>query len=130
MKGYIYTIEVLLALSLVLVMIVFIFSSTPEQPETSLVVIKQTGYDALHYLDQTGMLRDAVSREAYGEIAANVTEMMPNSIKSDVAICTATFCESFKIPVNRTIVAVDYYVSGYEQQYLEKKVRLWLWPRF
>ncbi len=130
MKGYIYTIEVLLALSLVLVMIVVIFSSTPEQPETSLVIIKQTGYDALHYLDQTGMLREAVNRDAYGEIAGNVTAMMPNNIKSDVAICTSTFCESYKIPVNRTIVAIDYYIAGYEQRYIQKKVRLWLWTRF
>ncbi|MBI4174192.1 MAG: hypothetical protein HY517_00980 [Candidatus Aenigmarchaeota archaeon] len=119
----------MLAISIITVTLVLVFSSTPEQAETSLVIMKQNGYDALFYLDQNGDLRDAVSRGAVSEIDNNLTDILPKNQKFDTNICT-TSCNSTEIPANSTIVAVDYYISGYRGTYIGKKVRLWMWRKF
>ncbi len=128
-RGYVYTLEVMLAISIIFVTLIFIFSSSPEQPETNLVIMKQSGYDALYYLDMTGELRDAVNRGAVSEIDSNLTDLLPKNIKFDTNICT-TSCNSTELPANRTVVAVDYYISGYRSQYIGKKVRVWMWRKF
>lgn len=127
--GYIYTLEVMLAIALIFVTLVLVFSSSPERPETSLAIMKQNGYDALFYLDQSDDLRDAVSRGSVSNIDSNLTALLPASIVFDTNICT-TSCNSTELPANKTIVAVDYYISGYRGQYIGKKVRLWMWARF
>jgi hypothetical protein len=129
MKGYIYTIEVMLAVVTILFMIVVVFSNTPEQPETALVLIKQNGYDALHYMDQSGMLRGLVSRNLTNMTRGNISLLLPASIAFDVDICS-TACSSANLPSNRTVVAVDYYIGAYMNSYVGKKVRLWMWELY
>lgn len=128
-KGYVYTLEVMLAISIIFVTLIFVFSSIPEKAETNLAIMKQNGYDALFYIDQTDDLRNAVSRGTVSEIDANLTAILPKNIKFDTNICT-TSCNSTEIPANSTIVAVDYYISGYRGTYIGKKVRLWMWRKF
>lgn len=128
-KGYVYTLEVMLAVATIMATLVLMFGTAPEEPEAQLAVIKQTGYDALFYMDQTDELRDAVSRGALGEIDSNLTKMLPSSIKFDTNICT-TSCNSTELPENRTIVTADYYISGYKDQFINKKLRLWMWEKF
>ncbi len=129
MKGYVYTIEVMLAVVTILFMIVVVFSNTPEQPETSLVLIKESGYDTLHYLDQRGVLRDLVSRNLTNMTRNNISALLPASIAFDVDICSTT-CVSGNIPSNRTVIAVDYYIGAYKDRYIGKKVRLWMWELY
>src|SRR3989338_957537 len=125
-KGYVYTLEVMLAVSMILVTLIVIFSSSPEQPETGLVIMKQNGYDALFYLDKTDELRYAVSRGAISEIDRNLTILLPSNIAFDSNIC-ATSCNSTELPANATVVTADYYISSYRNQFIGKKVRLWMW---
>lgn len=128
-RGYIYTLEVLLAIATIFVTLVLVFSNAPEQPEAHLAVIKQSGYDALFYMDQSGELRDAVSRGSVTAINSNLTATMPATILFSTAICT-TSCQPSSLPANRTIVIVDYYTGDYRDQYIGKKVRLWMWEKF
>ena len=128
-KGYIYTLEVLLAVSTMLITIVLVFSTTPEEAETDLPIIKQAGYDALFYLDKSDDLRKIVSTEGVKQLEKNLTDLMSKNIKFDVTICTTT-CSSNGLPPNKPVMVVDYYISGYRETFLNKKVRLWLWSRF
>lgn len=128
-RGYIYTLEVMLAIAAIMATLVLVFSTTPEEPETDIAVIKQTGYDILYYMDQTNDLRDAVWKGSVSAIDANLTAMLPVNVLFDAAICT-TSCVSGSIPANRTIVTVDYYVSGYREFFLNKKVRVWMWMQY
>src|SRR3989338_153916 len=128
-KGYVYTLEVMLAVSLIFVTLILVFSSSPEEPETNLAIMKQNGYDALFYLDMTGDLRNAVARGAVSEIDANLTDILPKNVKFDTNVCT-TSCNSTEIPSNSTVVTVDYYISGYRGEYIGKRVRLWMWRKF
>ena len=129
MRGYVYTIEVVLAIVTVLFMIVVTFSSTPQQPETSLVLIKDSGYNTLSYLDQRGILRDLVYRNLTNMTRNNISALLPSTITFDADICT-TVCKSSNLPSNRTVIVVDYYIGAYRDKYIGKKVRLWMWERF
>ena len=128
-RGYVYTLEVMLAVAMMLVTLVLVFSGTPEQAETSLPTMKQTGYDALFYMDQAGDLGNSASRGAVDEIKVNLTAVMPAGIAFDADICSA-MCNSTLVPANRTVVTVDYYVGGYRDMLVRKKVRLWMWEKF
>src|SRR3989338_7753756 len=128
-KGYIYTLEVLIAVSAILVTIVLVFNSNPEEADTSLPIIKQNAYDALFYLDKSDDLRKIVATEGITQLERNLTALLPRNIRFDAIICTTT-CNSLSLPSNRTIIIVDYYIGGYREKFVNKKVRLWLWSRF
>lgn len=128
-KGFIYTLEVMLAVAIMLATLVLVFSTSPEQAETSLPTIKQTGYDALFYMDQAGDLRYYVSTGALTDIKNELATILPSGIVFDASICR-TSCNSTLLPGNRTTVIVDYYVGAYRGQFINKKVRLWMWEKF
>lgn len=129
MKGYVYTLEVMLAVALIIVTVVMIFGTGPKESETEIALIKQMGFDTLHYLDQSGDLRDAVARGALAEIDINLTIMLPTTIVFDSNICRGT-CVSSSLPENRTVVVIDYYIGSYRDNFINKKLRLWLWKKF
>ena len=130
MRGYVYTLEVMLAVAVVMFMIVLMFSSTPEQPETNIALIKQNGYDALQYLDNAGILQQlAGSNSSLEKLKSNITALITSNIVFDADVCH-TNCISYNIPRNRTVVTVDYYVSAHKDVYLGKKVRLWMWQLY
>jgi hypothetical protein len=129
MKGYVYTLEVMLAVALIIVTVVFIFGVGNSESETDVALMKQTGYDALFYLDQSGELRDSMSRGALTEINANLTFLLPVTVNFDTNICQGN-CVSSILPENRTIAIVDYYVSASKERYIERKLRLWIWRKF
>jgi hypothetical protein len=129
-KGYIYTLEVLVAVSIILITIVLVFSTTPEEAETELAIMKQSAYDALYYLDKSDDLRRIVSTEGVKQLEKNLTDILPKNIKFDVIICQATCTAGSQVPSNRPVVVMDYYISGYQEMFINKKVRLWAWARF
>ena len=128
-KGYIYTLEVLIAVSTILITIVLVFSTTPEQADTGLPIIKQSAYDALVYLDKTDDLRKIVSTEGTKQLKKNLTILLPSNVDFNVIICSVT-CLAKDLPQDRPIIIVDYYISGYRENFINKKVRLWLWSKF
>jgi hypothetical protein len=120
--------EVMLAVVTIMFMLIFLFNRTPVEPETSLSIIKETGYDALFFLDQAGDLGRMVSQNRTSEIKNNITALIPQTIVTDVAICSPDCIGN--VPYNRTVVSVDYYVAGYQDMYIGKKVRLWMWQKY
>jgi hypothetical protein len=127
-KGYIYTLEVLIAVSIILVSLVFIFRSSPAKPELETSLIKTQGADALSFLDSKGTLRKLVYDDNETEIETQLKTYLPKNIGFEVQVCTSP-CSAVNVPVNETVVAVNYYISGYKENYLGKKVRLWLWRK-
>ena len=127
-KGYIYTLEVLIAVSIILVSLVFIFRSSPVKPELETSLIKTQGADALSFLDSKGTLRKLVYADNETEIETQLKTYLPKNIGFEVQVCTSP-CSAVNVPVNETVVAVNYYVSGYRENYIGKKARLWLWRK-
>lgn len=128
-KGYIYTLEVLIAISIIFISMVSIFRISPTKPETEISIIKQSGFDALFYLDQRGILRDMVLGDNETGIEEQLKSILPENIQFETDICTMS-CDTTNLPINETIIAVDYYTAGYMETYAGKKVRLFLWRKF
>lgn len=126
MKGYLYTIEVLIAVSLVMASYVLIFQSPPTKPSLEVPLVKQQGFLALEHLDSAGILRPLVFSSAESRIEQELDRILVDSIKFETDVCGYS-CNSTNVPANVTVVAVDYYVSGYTSSFFSKKVRLWMW---
>lgn len=127
-KGFIYTLEVLIAVAIILASLVFIFRSSPAKPELDVSIIKTQGMDALSFLDAKGSLRKLVFDDNETEIETQLKAYLPKNIGFEVQLCTSP-CSAVNVPVNETVVAVSYYISGYKESYVGKKARLWLWRK-
>jgi hypothetical protein len=129
MKGYIYTLEVLIAISIIVISMVSVFKTAPTRPETEISIIKQNSFDALYYLDQEGSLKKMVLEDNETGIEDALKDLLSENIRFELDICS-TECELLNLPQKETIVVVDYYVSSYKETYIGKRVRLFVWRKF
>jgi len=127
-KGYIYIIEVLIAISIMLSAILFIFGTTADAPDSVDVVIGQTGIDALKYLDNKGDLRAYAYNGNEAGLEDALSPLISDNIAFETEICTAS-CDTTNVTGTRTVITFDYFISGYKDSYVGKRVRLWLWER-
>ncbi len=126
MKGYLYTLEVLIAISIIFVSMVMLFRYAPTQPDLGVSILKQQGFEALGYMDDKGTLRELVLMNNETAIEEELNLILLKAVNFETDICSLS-CNKTSVPANKTVVAVDYYVSGYKDAYLGKKLRLWLW---
>lgn len=129
MKGYLYTLEVLVAISLVFGALFFIYRSPPPKPDFQTSLIKQGGFEAIRYLDERGDLRKYVNQSNETAVEDALESILPKSVGFEVSICGLS-CDTEGIPSNRTTIAVDYYVSGYRNIFDPKRVRIYLWEEY
>ena len=128
-KGYIYSLEVLIAISIILVAMVFLFRYAPTKPEIEISILKQQGFDILEYMNNEGTLREYVFNNNETELEAYLAVLLPKNIYFETDICSVS-CERTNVPNNETVISIDYYVSGYKEHYIGKKVRLWIWRKY
>lgn len=136
-KGYLYTIEVLLAMAIVFVAVTFAFRAAPPKPELQLPLMKQIGFDALKYLDHSGKLRGYALNSDEKNLEKDLKDVMSKKIKFETEICTQpSTCSERNVPNDKTIAIVDYYItncinclsgSSYDKTYSFKRVRLYVW---
>jgi len=127
-KGYVYTLEVIIAVALIVISMTFILSAAQAPAPAETALIKRQGFEALQFLEQNDELRALAASGNEKQIKKRLQELLPPGIALEVDVCTSV-CEG-NLPKNRTIVAVDYYISGYREAYFTKKVRLWMWGSF
>jgi hypothetical protein len=127
MKGYIYTLEVLIAISIIVVSMVSLFKLAPAKPEAEISIIKQNGYDALFYLDQKGVLCDLVAKDNETGIEDYLGAILTANIEFEADICMSECLTD--LPGTGAIIPVDYYISSCKGDYVGKKVRLFLWKK-
>ncbi len=125
-KGFIYTLEVLLAVGLIFLTLVYLFRFSEPTPQHDLTIIKRSGMEALEFMDQYHELRKWVSEFNEAKIESTLNTLLPNNIKFESEICAAE-CSAAGVNTKKSVVAVDYYVSAYRDQHLGRKIRLWLW---
>lgn len=127
-KGFVYTIEVLLAIFLVAVTITSLFLQVPEKPQGDIAITKRLGIETLEYLDNKDVLRNYVNSNDAAGIERELDALLPNRLNSNATICERS-CTFSGLPVDRNVIVADYYVSGYRTTYLGKKVRVFMWSR-
>jgi hypothetical protein len=129
MKGYLYTLEVLIAVSIVFGAVFLVYRSPPPKPDAQIAMIKQQGFESLRYLDDQGLLRKYVNESNETAIKNSLQNSLTKNIGFEIAICT-TSCDTIGVPDNQTIILVDYYISGYRNSFDPKKIRLYLWGSY
>jgi len=129
MKGYLYTLEVVVAAFIIFTAIVYTFRSTPIQKDVSVFMIKSRCYNALKYLDDSGILREYVRRSYEEELEESLSEILPQNLEEEVVICK-TDCGYSSLPTDRSVIIVDYYISGYKSTYDFNKVRVYVWESY
>lgn len=125
-KGAIYTLEALLVVGTVFFVLAYLFRFSPPTSQTDLPLIKRQGFEALEYMDQYYDLKKLVSDGNEAPIENTLETLLPASIKFETEICTNP-CNAVGVSTKKSVVAVDYYVMTYRDQYVGKKLRLWLW---
>ena len=132
LRGYIYTLEVMFAIALVTGTMIFIFNIIPQTKQSNIVVLKTSAYNALEYLDATDEMRYLVAeRKNTKELSKNLSAILPVNVDFKVEVCSlAEECDTKKVPTNRTVVGIDYYISGYRDKFVNKKVRLLVWEKY
>lgn len=126
MKGYIYTLEVVLSVALLAAATAYLFGNVAEKPELQASILKDRSYEALEYLDSAGVLKPGVANNSEAAIEEGLRNVMPAGFDFEVAICTLA-CDSTNVPSNRSVVSVDYYTSTHREYYMGKKVKMWAW---
>ncbi|MBI2579541.1 MAG: hypothetical protein HYW27_01430 [Candidatus Aenigmarchaeota archaeon] len=127
-KGFVYTLEVLVAVGIVVVVAVAVFRSFPEKTQTDIATLKVQGFHALKYLDDTEVIRKYISGNNESVIENELKAILPSTINFEAEIC-GTSCSSLNVPENKDVVSIDYYVAGYRSEYLERRIKLWLWKK-
>lgn len=125
-KGFIYTLEVLIAISLITLTVVFLFRFSPQTTQSDITILKISGMNALVYLDQYYDLDMWVFEGNETNIENTLEQLLPEGINYEAEVCE-TECNTIGVPTTKSVVAVDYYVSSYGKHLVSSKVRLWLW---
>lgn len=117
MKGVMHTIEVVIALAMISMALVWLFRPMPTADNTT--QLARTGYAALQYLEETGTLRSALASK---NTALIQTELQPLLTNFEVEICDTT-CTGTQ---HQGAVALDYFIAG-SNDYNPVHMKLYLW---
>lgn len=123
MKGVVKILEVVLASSILLIGLGFIF--VPKQYH-NIDPLKQEGYSALDHLYNDGSIRSLAMTEDNVKLNSQLDPFISYNFK-------AVFCKAVcdTVSLQKDVVAIDYYVSGYVSDNgivsSPKKIRLYIW---
>ncbi|MEK6901839.1 MAG: hypothetical protein AABX37_05825 [Nanoarchaeota archaeon] len=127
-KGYIYTLEVLLAMAMILVALTFLYRTPPQLPELEASTMKVQGIQVLEYLDRKGDLRQFAIVANETDIESRINNTIVSAIDFELDICTLA-CNETGVPRNKSVIAVDYYIAGYRAAHNVTKIKMWMWRR-
>ena len=125
-KGYVYSLEMLIAVSIILVALVLIFREGPKEQQIEVSLLKRYAWESLEYLNYNGSLREYAFNDDEGSLENALANILPQNVLFELDICKLQ-CDDTNVPKNETVVTVDYYVSGYRNTFVEKKVKMWVW---
>lgn len=129
MKGYLYTLEVLIALSIIFGAILFVYKAPPTKPDAEISAIKQNGFEALRHISEKGMLGKYALEGNESQIEYELESFLEKSMGFEISICQDS-CDQTGVPEKQTVVAVDYYTAGYRTSFGPRTVRLYLWKLY
>jgi len=120
-KGYVKTLEAGIAITLILVSMVFLL---PEKAEAK-PQISDTGYKCLKYLDYKGVLRNYTVNTLESNLLSDLRECIPPILNYTARICTSTPCTT-ELPTDKTVFLSSYLIAG-EYQIDRTLINLWVW---
>jgi len=123
MKGFIKTLEAVLA-AIMLLSVAFYFYSTPQDDFSN---IARTGEACINELNNQGLLRYYGSNNMEIDLKNAMDSCLPDILDYDVKICMSDNCKPSKT-TSENVYTVDYVITG-EDSIQPIIVRLWVWPK-
>ncbi len=125
-KGVAYSLEALVAVTIVILTLVTLFSDPGAIAPPS--EIKQTADEALISLDESGLIRYYVSQNDSTGLNNEIDDIMPVIVNTEAVICDPN-CPSVDLPEERNIFISFYYLSGYPGEYDPVEIVLYSWEQ-
>ena len=129
MKGQIYTLEVGIAILMILSIIIFLFLNPPALPEYRRINYKIKAYDGLETLERTGELRRHVVDNNITEINNSLNPFIPSFISRGVVVFNETDNLTAKPSLSdlNDSISVSYFLAGDFDDYKPREVRVYMW---
>lgn len=128
-KGQIYTLEVGIAILMILSMVIFLFLNQPTLPEYRRINYKMKVYNGLEALERNGELRRYVNDNNITAINVSLNSFLPGFISRTVVIFNETTNLTAKpslVNLNDSI-SVSYLLAGDFDDYKPREVRVYMW---
>jgi hypothetical protein len=120
-KGFEKTLEAAIAIVLILVSIIFLFTNKEiTEPQLS-----ATGYECLKNLDNQGMLRYYAANGLEDRLNADLKTCIPSLLNYTTKICATSTCNTV-LPINKTVFLSTYLIAG-DNSFNPRLVDLWVW---
>ncbi len=129
MKGQLYTLEVGIAILMILSVLIFLFMNPPSSPEYNIINYKMNAYTGLETLEQTGELRRYVADNNATAIEESLNLYIPGFLNWAVVIFNDTTnltTKPFLEDVNDS-VSVSYFLAGDFDDYQSRDIRVYIW---
>jgi len=129
MKGTLYTLEVGIAILMILSIVIFLFLNPPTLPEYRIINYKMKAYNGIDALEKTGELRRYVIDNNITVINESLNPFIPGFISREVVI----FNETTNLTAKPSIfnlndsVSVSYFLAGDFDDYKPREVRVYMW---
>ena len=127
-KGYVYTLEVFLAISIIIITLTFLYRTPPQKPQLEVSEMKIEAMHVLEYLDGKGDLRGQAIISNKTAMDSKINDTITTSLDFKTNVCKSA-CDTSGVPRNKTVVSVDYYIAGSKNVYNATRVKLWVWRR-
>ena len=120
-KGYLYTIEVMIAIAIILISVTYLFRYPLNVTNMDDETIRAYGINSINSLmDQD--LRQLAYRNITG-LNERLAKILPATISANACIV----CNP-DLPKDRSVVSIYYYLSG-DQRYSAKTLTIYLWRK-
>jgi len=129
MKGQLFTLEAAIAILMILIIIVFLFSNPPKSPEFNEINYKLKIYNGLKILDETGRLSTYVSNNDVNAIQNGLRPYISNIQNYKVVIFnqTTNITQKLSLSNESEVISVSYFMVGDLDNYQPRDVRVYLW---
>jgi len=129
MKGQLYTLEVGIAILMMLSIIIFLFLNPPASPEYSVINYKMKAYNGLEALEQTGELRSYVADNNATAINESLDPYIPSFLSRSVVIFNDTTNLTTRPSLSsiNDSISVSYFLAGDFDDYKPRDVRVYMW---
>jgi len=125
MKGITKVLEVVIAILMVLVVYVLLFSSPILSPDFESINMQLKAFNSLQTLDQNNELRTPALQNDTTTLSNKLSSMLPANVNFQVAICGLS-CSAPVINSTR-IFSVGYIISGDLGNFNPKQVIVYMW---
>lgn len=129
MKGVYHTIEVVIAIMIVMSMFFVLFITPITNPEIERANIKSQIYNGLENLNSIGSLRENALANNATEIKNDLDAFIPFNIQLQVTVYNKSFSNLTEEFVDNPsdIVGVSYYIAGDFGNYSPREIRVRGW---